>query len=99
MKTLSKNPLLAYLLAFFIYAMALSFSNLVLADEEFYGTIESRPTENSGIWVISGKQVEVTNSSKIDRDNGPLVVGSCVKVEHKKDKVKEIESSKPSKCD
>ena len=76
-----------------------AFSGHAIADEEFYGTIESRPTENSGIWVISGQQVEVTDKTDIDNDNGPLVVGSCAEVEHEKGVVKEIESAKPKKCD
>jgi hypothetical protein len=75
-----------------------SFSNPVFADEEFYGTVESRPTENSGIWVVSGQQVEVTAKTKIDNDHGPAVVGSCVEVEHKKGVVEEIETVKPSQC-
>jgi hypothetical protein len=99
MRTLRSNSLFSFGLAFFISATALSFSNSVMADEEFYGRIESRPMENPGIWVISGQQVEVTDNSKIDNDNGPLVVGSCVEVEHTKGVVKEIESSKPNKCE
>lgn len=75
----------------------LSFSNSALA-EEFYGTIEDRPTENAGIWTVSGQQVEVTNKTKFDYDNGPAVVGSCVEVEHKKGVVKEIETVKPKMC-
>ncbi len=73
-------------------------SSPAFADEEFYGTVESRPTENPGIWVVSGQQVEVTDKTEIDNDHGPLVVGSCVEVEHKKGVVKEIESAKPAKC-
>jgi len=76
----------------------LSNPTFAFADEEFYGTIETRPTENPGIWVVSGQQVEVTDKTEIDTDNGPLVIGSCVEVEHKKGVVKEIESAKPSKC-
>lgn len=79
--------------------LLLSFSNASFADEEFYGTIENRPTENVGIWTISGQQVEVTKKTKFDYDNGPAVVGSCVEVEHKKGVVKEIETVKPKKCD
>lgn len=74
-----------------------SFSNLAFA-EEFYGTIENRPTENAGIWTISGQQVEVTNKTKLDYDNGPAVVGSCVEIDHKKGVVKEIETVKPKMC-
>lgn len=84
--------------ALLIAASCFTFSGLAMADEEFYGTIESRPTANPGIWVISGQQVEVTNETDVDNDNGPLVVGSCVEVEHKKGVVKEIDSAKPQKC-
>ena len=47
---------------------------------------------------MSGQQVEVTDKTKIDNDNGPLVLGSCVEVEHKKGVVRKIESAKPVKC-
>ena len=47
---------------------------------------------------MSGQQVEVTHNTKIDNDNGPPVVGSCVEVEHKKGVVEEIETAKPSQC-
>lgn len=81
-----------------LLAAGLLMSGSAFADEEFYGRIDSRPETNPGIWVISGQQVEVTDKTKIDNDNGPLVVGSCVEVEHKKGVVKEIESAKPAKC-
>lgn len=84
--------------ALLVAASSFAFSSTAFADEEFYGTIESRPTENPGIWVISGQQVEVTDKTEIENDHGPLVVGSCVEVEHKKGVVKEIETAKPSKC-
>lgn len=85
-------------LALLVVASCFSFSQMAVADEEFYGTIDSRPTGNAGIWVISGQQVEVTDKTDIDNDHGPLVVGSCVEVEHDKGVVKELESAKPSKC-
>lgn len=81
-----------------IAVSCLAFSGAAFADEEFYGAVESRPTGNVGIWVISGQQVEVTDKTEIETDNGPLVVGSCVEVEHKKGVVEEIESAKPAKC-
>lgn len=81
-----------------IAASCLAFGSAAFADEQFYGSIESRPAENPGIWVISGQPVEVTAKTEIDNDHGPLVVGSCVEVEHDKGVVKEIESAKPAKC-
>ena len=77
----------------------LAFSAPTFADEEFYGTVENRPTENLGIWVIGGQQLEVTAKTKIENDNGPAVVGSCVEVEHKKGVAEEIETVKQSQCD
>lgn len=98
MNTAKRNPSLHLKAAILIAASCAAFSSSAFADEEFYGTVESRPTENPGIWVVSGQQVEVTDKTEIDNDHGPLVVGSCVEVEHKKGVVKEIESAKPSKC-
>ncbi len=98
MHVIQKKSYLNLKLALLVAASFVSFSSSAFADEEFYGTVESRPTENPGIWVISGQQVEVTDKTEIDNDHGPLVVGSCVEVEHKKGVVKEIESAKPSKC-
>lgn len=98
MNTTKTNPFFTLKTGLLIAASCFAFSSPTFADEEFYGTIESRPTENPGIWVVSGQQVEVTDKTKIDNDNGPLVVGSCVEVEHKKGVVKELESAKPVKC-
>lgn len=98
MNTTKLNPFFSLKSALLVTAGCIAFSSPAIADEEFYGTVESRPSENAGIWVISGQQVEVTDKTEIDTDHGPLVVGSCVEVEHKKGVVKEIESAKPAKC-
>lgn len=92
------HPIFSLKAGLLVAASCFALSSPAFADEEFYGTIESRPTENPGIWVVSGQQVEVTDKTKIDNDHGPLVVGSCVEVEHKKGVVKELESAKPAKC-
>lgn len=94
----AKKPSFSLRFALLIVASSFSFCSYAFGDEEFYGTVDSRPTENPGIWIVSGQQVEVTDRTDIDNDHGPLVVGSCVEVEHKKGVVKEIESAKPSKC-
>ena len=98
MNSSNSNPFFSSRLLLIIAAVGFSFSSPAFADKEFYGTVESRPTENSGIWVVSGQQVEVTDKTKIDNDNGPAVVGSCVEVEHEKGVVEEIETVKPSVC-
>jgi hypothetical protein len=94
--TNAKKSSFKYLLS--ITASFLVLSTTAFADEEFYGRVDSRPDGNAGIWVISGQQVEVTNKTDFDSDHGPLVVGSCVQVEHKKGVVDDIESAKPAKC-
>jgi hypothetical protein len=94
--TNAKTSSFKYLLS--ITASFLVLSTTAFADEEFYGRVDSRPDGNVGIWVISGQQVEVTNKTDVDSDHGPLVVGSCVQVEHKKGVVDDIESAKPAKC-
>lgn len=68
------------------------------AEKEFYGTIESKPNDNIGTWVISGQQVQVTDKTELEDDHGPLAVGTCVEVEHKNGMAKEIESAKTEKC-
>lgn len=98
MKTTKTNPLFSIKLTLLLSASFFAFSSPAFADEEFYGTIESRPTSNTGIWVISGQQVEVTNKTDLDADNGALIVGACVEVEHDKGVAEDIESMKPAKC-
>lgn len=98
MNSTRSNPFPISKFLLLIAAAFFSFSGPAFADKEFYGTVESRPTENAGIWVVSGQQLEVTASTKIDNDNGPAVVGSCVEVEHKKGVVEEIETVKPKMC-
>jgi hypothetical protein len=74
------------------------FGQIVLADDDFRGIIESRPDTNIGTWTIGGKSVEVTEDAKLDEEHGPLAIGTCVKVEIEDGKVEEIESKPAKKC-
>lgn len=65
---------------------------------KIYGTIESRPEGKAGNWVIGGHPYEVIETTKLEEDDGPLVVGACAEVELIGNVVKEIESEKKSKC-
>ncbi|MDI1309660.1 MAG: DUF5666 domain-containing protein [Methylotenera sp.] len=98
MNTVKVNSSSALKSAFLLAASCLLLNSPAHADEEFYGTVESRPTQNAGVWIVNGQQLEVTDKTEIDQDDGPLIVGSCVEVEHKKGVVKELESVKSSKC-
>ena len=77
---------------------SLLFTSPVMAGSEFKGRIDARPAGNVGIWTISGQQIEVTEKTDIEPEQGPLVVGACVEVEHKKGVATEIETIKPEKC-
>ena len=83
----------------FIVTAAFAVSAIAGSEEEFYGKIESRPEGKVGTWTIGGRQVAVTDTTKLDEEDGPLVVGACAEVEYKGGVVKEIESDdEVSKC-
>ena len=84
--------ILAYL------SLVLSLSKTALADDDFYGVIESRPDGKVGTWVVGGRSIEVTDKTDLDKDNGPLEVGACVEVEMDDGDVEEIESEPLEKC-
>jgi hypothetical protein len=77
---------------------ALLASSVIHADDEFYGTIESRPQGNAGTWVVSGRSLDVTDKTRLKDKHGPLVVGACVEVEYEGKVVKKIESEETKKC-
>lgn len=78
--------------------LVLSVAQVSLADEDFYGVVESRPDGIMGTWVIGGKSVEATEITQLDEDYGPITVGTCVEVDIDDGKVEEIESEPPHKC-
>lgn len=68
------------------------------SDDDFYGFIESRPSGTAGTWVISGRSFTATNSTRLDTDDGPLTVGTCVSVDYRGTQALKIESESPSDC-
>ncbi len=49
---------------------------------KFYGTVERMPeTGWEGIWIINGREVLVTRSTKIEEEHGRLSAGAYVEVE------------------
>jgi hypothetical protein len=83
---------------FFLLGAMLLATPVSHASEEFYGTIESRPSGRVGTWVIGGRNVEVTERTRLEEDHGPLVVGACVEVEYEGRTVAEITSEEKNKC-
>ncbi|NCA72700.1 MAG: hypothetical protein EOM91_22115 [Sphingobacteriia bacterium] len=87
-----------------ITAMTLAFSTLAfslgaVADDDFYGIVESRPADGPvGAWVIGGRTFTATTATKIDTDDGPLDIGVCASVDTEGERVEEIESEPARKC-
>lgn len=81
-----------------VIAGLLALPMAAMADTEFYGTIQSKPDNNLGVWVIGDQQIQVNEKTKLEDDHGPLAIGACVEVEHKNGLAKEIESEKTEKC-
>jgi len=46
----------------------------------FQGIVERRPEDPEGVWVISGREIEVTELTRLDETHGPAVVGAHVLV-------------------
>ena len=65
---------------------------------EFYGTIEQLPDGLYGVWVVDGRQISVTPSTKIEQEYGRVSIGAAVEVEGvfegQKFKAYEIEASR-----
>jgi hypothetical protein len=48
---------------------------------KFYGTVERMPeTGREGIWIVNGREVLVTNSTKIEEEHGRVAAGAYVEV-------------------
>jgi len=76
-----------------------SVTQVALADDDFYGIVESRPVGTAGTWVVGGRTVTATENTELDEDHGSSFdVGACVEVEMEDDMVEEIESESPGKC-
>jgi len=86
-------------LRFGMAALVIALSSPVVADDDFYGMIESRPDGKAGTWVIGGRSFDVPANVKLDEDDGPLNVGACAEVDIDDGVVEEIESERNmSRC-
>ena len=85
--------------AAFLFALVVqSFAQAALASDELKGIVQSRPEGKVGTWVVAGATLQVTEETKLDESEGPLVVGACAEVDISNGVVKEIESEKLSDC-
>jgi hypothetical protein len=67
-------------------------------DDDFDGIIESRPDGKVGTWVVGGRSVDTTESTRLEEEHGPLRQGACAEVEMKGPIAEEIESEPLYKC-
>ena len=65
---------------------------------EYKGVLDHRPEGKDGMWVIDGKSFSVTEDVKLDEDNGPIAVGTCVGLDMVDGDVREIESEDMEEC-
>ncbi len=47
---------------------------------KLYGTIEELPADRNGIWIVDGRQVLVTEGTRIEEEYGRTEVGSFVEI-------------------
>jgi len=66
--------------------------------QRFYGWVEAMPAGLHGTWIIGGRQVTTNSRTQFDQQEGPLVVGACVKVDIRGGLVHEIDSEPPHNC-
>jgi len=84
--------------AFAVASITSGIVQVAVADDDFYGIVESRPDGKVGTWTVGGRSVEVTESTDLDEDNGPLKTGTCADVDIDEGKAEEIESAPAGKC-
>jgi hypothetical protein len=68
------------------------------AQQEYTGTLESRPEGAAGTWVIGGRKIEATDTTTVEAEYGPVEVGGCVVVEYAGTRVAFIKSEEAQKC-
>jgi hypothetical protein len=71
---------------------------VAMADDDFYGIVQSRPAGKVGTWVIGGRSFEATRDTDLDEDDGPLRVGACAEVYIDDGRVEEIETEPLRDC-
>ena len=96
---LSEKYIMNNILTLFACALTgLAATTVAVADDEFYGIIESYPDSKLGIWIVGKRSVEVTEDTELEEENGPLEIGACAEVKVEAGTADEIESESADKC-
>lgn len=61
--------------------IGLSPTHTYAQSDEWYGIVSSRPTGVAGSWFIGGRTIVATDTTRLDEDDGRLVIGSCASVQ------------------
>ena len=67
-------------------------------EDDYHGIIYQRPEEKVGAWTIGDKTFNIVESTRLDEENGPAVVGQCIEVEFDNNSLKEIETTSQDRC-
>ena len=99
-----KNTLSRTLIASVVLLSALTSVQMVYAkgggrQHRVLGILQSRPAGKVGNWVVGGTTFVATSRTHLDREEGPLAVGTCVKVRFSgTNTAVEIDSEPASDC-
>ena len=67
-------------------------------EDDYHGIIYQRPEEKVGAWTIGDKTFNIVESTRLDEENGPAVVGQCIEVEFDNNSLTEIETTSQYRC-
>ena len=67
-------------------------------NDDYYGLVVEMPEGNIGEWTIGDRKFDITSSTKLDAEDGPIQVGTCVEVDFEDNVVEEIESRNNDRC-
>jgi len=51
-------------------------------DQEWFGVVITQPAGVAGTWIVGGMSFEASSGTQLEQNNGPLVVGACVRVRY-----------------
>lgn len=51
------------------------------SESKFYGTVQKIPAEQTGTWVVNGREIMVAKDTRIKEEYGKAVEGAYVEVE------------------
>ena len=50
-------------------------------ESKIYGTVKKMPSDRIGTWTVDGREIKVTNETRIKEEYGKAVIGAYVEIE------------------